>query len=73
MVIQSKEKATVWKLQIQEGRLQKGYSGAPLVDSETDLVLGVTTNMEGKNGEEGTAISIEALRKIWREIPLENI
>jgi len=72
-VIQFAEKVTFWKLQIQQGRLKKGYSGAPVVDSETGLVLGVTTNMEGKNEEQGTAISIEALRKIWPEIPLENI
>ncbi|NEQ41018.1 MAG: trypsin-like peptidase domain-containing protein [Okeania sp. SIO3I5] len=72
-VIQSGEKVTFWKLQIQEGRLQKGYSGSPVIDSETGLVLGVTTNMEDKNGEQGTAISIAALRKIWPKIPLENI
>ncbi|NEQ39159.1 MAG: trypsin-like peptidase domain-containing protein [Okeania sp. SIO3I5] len=72
VVIQSTEKATVWKLQIQKGRLRGGYSGAPVVDSETSLVLGITTNMEN-SGERGTAISIEALRKIWPEIPLEDI
>ena len=72
-VIQFTEQATIWKLQLQKGRLKKGYSGAPVVESQTGLVLGVTTNMEGKNGEEGTAISIEALRKIWPEIPLDNI
>ncbi|NET43364.1 serine protease [Okeania sp. SIO2B3] len=72
MVVQSTEKATVWKLQIQKERLRRGYSGALVVDSETGLVLGVATNIE-KDGEQGAAISIEALRKIWPEIPLENI
>ncbi|NEQ40202.1 MAG: formylglycine-generating enzyme family protein [Okeania sp. SIO3I5] len=51
-------------------RLRKGYSGAPVVDLEIGYVLGVATNME-KDGTEGLAISVEALEKIWREIPTD--
>lgn len=59
----------VWKLLINEGdRLRKGYSGAPVVDLETGGVLGIATDME-KDGREGLAISVEALEKIWPQMP----
>ncbi|NEN92954.1 MAG: SUMF1/EgtB/PvdO family nonheme iron enzyme [Okeania sp. SIO3H1] len=66
------EEVAIGKLKIEAGKLQKGYSGAPVVDLETGFVLGITTHMEGKDeeeGKEGTAISIEALKKIWPEVP----
>ncbi|WP_366557620.1 formylglycine-generating enzyme family protein [Okeania sp. SIO1I7] len=66
------EEVAIEKLKIEAGKLQKGYSGAPVVDLETGFVVGITTHMEGKNeeeGKEGTAISIEALKKIWPEMP----
>ncbi|NER03143.1 MAG: SUMF1/EgtB/PvdO family nonheme iron enzyme [Okeania sp. SIO3C4] len=66
------EEVAIGKLKIETGKLQKGYSGAPVVDLETGFVVGITTHMEGKNeeeGKEGTAISIEALKKIWSEMP----
>ena len=59
----------VWKLLINEGdRLRKGYSGALVVDLETGGVLGIATDME-KDGREGLAISVEALEKIWPQMP----
>ncbi|NEO54378.1 MAG: hypothetical protein F6K54_15580 [Okeania sp. SIO3B5] len=69
--IQLQEKVVVWELNIQKGKLQKGYSGAPIVE-ETGFVVGVATHMEGIKEEEGKigrAICIEALKKIWPDIP----
>ncbi|NEO56616.1 MAG: SUMF1/EgtB/PvdO family nonheme iron enzyme [Okeania sp. SIO3B5] len=66
------EEVAIGKLKIETGKLQKGYSGAPVVDLETGFVVGITTHMEGTNeeeGKEGMAISIEALKKIWPEMP----
>ncbi|NEP80273.1 MAG: trypsin-like peptidase domain-containing protein [Okeania sp. SIO3B3] len=71
-VIKYQEKVVVWELKIEEGKLQGGYSGAPVIDLETGFVVGVTTHMEGRNEQEGKigrAISIEALEKIWSDIP----
>ncbi|NEP84717.1 MAG: SUMF1/EgtB/PvdO family nonheme iron enzyme, partial [Okeania sp. SIO3B3] len=66
---QNDERVAVWNLLINEGdRLRKGYSGAPVVDLKTGGILGVATNME-KNGGEGLAISVEALKKIWPQMP----
>jgi len=66
---QNDERVAVWNLLVDEGdRLRKGYSGAPVVDWGSGGVLGVATNME-KDGTEGLAISVEALSKIWPEIP----
>ncbi|NET42905.1 GUN4 domain-containing protein [Okeania sp. SIO2B3] len=66
---QNNETVTAWKLLINEGdRLRKGYSGAPVVDL-SDRVLGIATNME-KDGAEGLAISVEALNKIWPQMPI---
>ena len=48
--------------------LQPGYSGSPVIDQETNYVLGVVSYRIGK-GEEGLAISIEALKQIWEDIP----
>lgn len=48
--------------------LQPGYSGSPVIDQETGSVLGVVSYRIGK-GEEGLAISIEALKQIWEEMP----
>ncbi|NER04368.1 MAG: hypothetical protein F6K17_18020 [Okeania sp. SIO3C4] len=67
---QNNQKVIAWKLLINQGdRLHEGYSGAPVVDLETGHVLGIATNME-KDGAEGLAISIEALKYIWPKMPL---
>jgi hypothetical protein len=65
------EEAAIGKLKIDKGELQSGYSGAPVIDLETGFVVGVTTHKNDKEGKFGTAISIEALEKIWPEMPLE--
>ncbi|NEN89208.1 MAG: SUMF1/EgtB/PvdO family nonheme iron enzyme [Okeania sp. SIO3H1] len=66
---QNNERVAVWNLLVDESdRLRRGYSGAPVVDLETGHVLGVATNME-KDGAEGLAISVEALKKIWPGMP----
>jgi|GEM_PF-2357612 len=70
-VIDSKRRARAWQLKCDENsRLQRGYSGSPVVDSLSEQVIGVVTNMEG-GGETGQAISIEALSNIWEAIPPE--
>ncbi len=66
---QNNETVIAWNLLVDEGdTLRQGYSGAPVVDLETGHVLGVATNMD-KDGVEGLAISVEALSKIWSQIP----
>ncbi|MCB0214114.1 MAG: serine protease [Anaerolineae bacterium] len=60
-----------WHLKFEgEYLLERGYSGAPVVDAATNLVLGVINKRKGA-GERGLAISIEALPKIWPEMPPE--
>ena len=66
----SVEQVTAWKLRITKGLLQKGYSGAPVVDSKQNCVLAVATDMEEK-GKSGRAISVEALKEIWLDLPPE--
>ncbi len=66
----STEQVTAWKLRITKGVLQKGYSGAPVVDSKKGCVLGIATDME-QQGQKGLAISVEALKEIWPEVPPE--
>lgn len=58
-----------WDLKITDSlhHLQDGYSGSPVVD-ESDHVVAVVNTREGQ-GFIGTAISIEALEKIWSEMP----
>jgi hypothetical protein len=52
--------------------LQPGYSGSPVIDRENGCVLGVVTHQIGK-GEKGLAISIQALVKIWQDMPASLI
>ena len=67
------EDVAVEKLEIKKGRLRSGYSGSPVIDINTGLVVGIVTHKVDVDGEErfGRAISIEALEKIWSEIPNE--
>ncbi|NET86331.1 MAG: trypsin-like peptidase domain-containing protein [Moorea sp. SIO1F2] len=63
------DRIKAWDLIIKDKYyLQPGYSGSPVIDQETGSVLGVVSYRIGK-GEEGLAISIEALGKIWEEMP----
>ncbi len=64
-----KERTNAWDLEIDGNYyLQPGYSGSPLVDETIGAVFGVVSHQQGK-GEKGLAISIEALAKIWQEMP----
>jgi ABC-type branched-subunit amino acid transport system substrate-binding protein len=65
------EKVAVGKLEIEKGTLRSGYSGAPVIDINTESVVGLVTHkidVDGK-GKSGVAISIEALEQIWPEMP----
>lgn len=67
---QCQARTRAWELKIQgENYLQRGYSGSPVIDEVSNCVLGVISHKEG-NGEKGLAISVEALEKIWQEMPL---
>jgi hypothetical protein len=65
-------RGAAWYVKIENGdySLQRGYSGAPVVDEKSHRVLGVMSLRQGK-GERGLAISIEVLPKIWLEMPPE--
>jgi S1-C subfamily serine protease len=66
----SSDRANAWDLKIEgDYYLQPGYSGSPVIDKENGGVMGVVTHQIGK-GEKGLAISIEALVKIWQEMPV---
>ncbi|NJO78364.1 MAG: trypsin-like serine protease [Cyanobacteria bacterium RM1_2_2] len=63
---------TAWDLKIADGGfLKPGYSGSPVID-ENGYVLGVVSHLRGK-GEQGSAISIKSLKKIWRRMPSDLI
>jgi hypothetical protein len=63
------DRINAWDLRIEDKHyLQPGYSGSPVIERATGYVLGVVSYRIGK-GEEGLAISIEALKQIWKEIP----
>ncbi len=62
-----KNRSAAWFIEIKDDQLERGYSGAPVVD-ENGKVLGVISTRLGK-GERGLAISIEALKKIWNDMP----
>lgn len=67
------DRVKAWDLKIEgEYYLQPGYSGSPVIDRENGCVLGVVTHQIGK-GEKGLAISIQALVKIWQEMPVDLI
>jgi hypothetical protein len=59
-------RAMMWDLSTDSGRLQKGYSGAPVVDATSGLVVGVIV---AGNGRSGLAISIETLKVVWPKMP----
>ena len=65
------EDVAVEKLEIEKGSLRSGYSGSPVIDINTGLVIGLVTHKIDVDGVGmfGRAISIEALEKIWFEIP----
>lgn len=59
-----------WALTIQgDTALDGGYSGSPVMESQTRIVFAVTSHKEGEEGERGYAISLVHLREIWPEMP----
>jgi len=57
-----------WDLKINgDYGLQPGYSGSPVVDSRKGSVFAVVSHRQGET--KGVAISIEALTKIWPDLP----
>lgn len=68
------DRTRAWNLEISddsEHELKAGYSGSPVVDKTTGNVLGVIAQLTGQG--KGLAISIEALGKVWTEIPQDLI
>jgi len=63
------DRAKAWEIHINQGQLQKGYSGSPVVNLSNGKVTGVVTNMGSENsGEVGEIISIEALEIVCPEL-----
>ncbi len=66
------DRINVWELKIDDDySLKPGYSGAPVTDEVNGYVLGVISHREGE--KKGIAISIEAVERIWPEIPSDLI
>ena len=58
-----------WDLKINgDYKLQPGYSGSPLIDETSGYAIGVVSHRL-EEGQKGVAISIEALKDIWPEMP----
>lgn len=67
------ERIQAWDLRIDgDYSLQPGFSGSPVVDEATGYVLGIVSHRQGE-GRRGLAISIEALRKIWKFVDREQL
>ena len=60
-----------WELKFADGNVQPGYSGSPIVDTQTEKVVGVVSHRlrEGI----GAAISIEELNRIWQPIERQQL
>lgn len=59
-----------WELEItSDNLLKEGYSGSPILSQQQE-VIGVVTHLL-ENGSKGSAISIDALAKLWLEMPSE--
>jgi hypothetical protein len=59
-----------WDLIIKdEYQLQPGNSGSPVIDKANKTVIGIVRTRQG-DGRKGLAISIEALARIWPEMPV---
>ena len=68
-----RERVQAWDLSIVDDYfLQPGYSGSPVVDETSGNVLGVVSYRQGK-GEQGLAICVEGLKKIWKFIDSEQL
>ena len=63
-------RAPALRLDIQDEQtiLQEGNSGSPLFDEKSGQVIGIITTKEN-DGKKGLAVSLEALKQIWPEMP----
>ncbi|WP_181314329.1 CHASE2 domain-containing protein [Phormidesmis priestleyi] len=60
------ELLSAWNLEVTQGeRLEPGCSGSPVVQEKTGEVTGVVIHRKDDKGQEGLAISITALEKVW--------
>lgn len=58
-----------WEVNIHDDdRLEKGFSGGPVVHTQQQGVVGVISLREG-DGTRGLAISVKMLEKIWPDMP----
>ena len=67
------ERVKGWELSLEEeGGLKSGYSGAPIVEEESDRVIGVISHKQDE-GKKGLGIEIAELGKIWKYIDSEQL
>lgn len=67
------ERIQAWDLNIVDDyTLQPGYSGSPVVNKLTGEVVGIVSYRQGE-GKKGLAISVEAVRNIWKFIDGEQL
>lgn len=65
LVDNNRESIDAWDLIIDNKHpLKKGYSGSPVMDARSSKVIGIVSH-QIKQGQEGAAISISELLKIW--------
>ncbi|MCP4346186.1 MAG: trypsin-like peptidase domain-containing protein [Desulfobacterales bacterium] len=63
------ERMIAWDLKITDDyKLQRGYSGSPVIDVKTEDVIAIVSHRLDE-GKKGIAISIEILSSIWPEMP----
>lgn len=62
-----------WDLKLDDGNLlQHGFSGAPVIDRDKRVVIGVVRYLEGK-GEKGRAITVGVFTKVWQEVSSSSL
>lgn len=69
--LESRKKGTrinAWEIETDSANLQPGYSGAPVIDEKSEVVLGMVIQKIGE-GKKGRVISIEALQAVWKDMP----
>ncbi|MEI6775633.1 MAG: trypsin-like peptidase domain-containing protein [Chloroflexales bacterium] len=74
--IQAKDvpnRAPAWDLRIEgDDQLADGYSGSPVVDEESRLVVAIASHLE-REGRRGQAISAAAVAAIWPTLPPQAV
>jgi hypothetical protein len=58
-----------WHLELEDGEIEGGHSGGPVISRRTGRVVGVIAmGPDQKGGKDGVAVAIENLR-VWKETP----